>query len=194
MSIERPTPKQKRPADARRVFKGILFDAYQWPQEMLDGSTATFEVLKRPDTVEVIPVLDNGNILIVEEEQPGKAPFISFPGGRLDENETPQAAALRELSEETGYTASRVELWEATQPISKIDWAVYTFIARGCKREGEVHLDPGERITVREVTFDQMLELARQGKFWDHLAVLGYRAALDPAYLQELKEKFKPRQ
>lgn len=190
MGVIRPKSKQIRPADARKVFSGEIFDVYQWEQQMFDGSTATFEQLARPDTVEVIAVLENGKILIVEEEQPGKPPFLSLPGGRLNVDETPEDAALRELKEETGYIADSVDLWEATQPVGKIDWAVFTFIARGVKKGGEANLDAGEKITQSEVTFDEFLQIAREGKLWDHIAIEAYKAAQDREYYAVLKKKF----
>src|SRR5262249_7028087 len=105
MNIERPQPKQPLPPDAKCVFKGILFDVYQWEQKMFDGTTATFEKLKRHDTVLVIPVTTGKKIIMLEQEQPARPPFISFPGGRLEESENPLQAVHRELMEETGYAA-----------------------------------------------------------------------------------------
>ncbi len=51
MNIERPASKQPMPDHARRVFRGEVFDVYQWEQEMFDGSKAVFEKLIRQDTV-----------------------------------------------------------------------------------------------------------------------------------------------
>lgn len=186
----RPAPQQRRPADARCVFRGKIFDVYQWEQKLFDGTTATFEQLVRPDTVEVVPVLANGNILIVEEEQPGKSPFLSLPGGRIDRGEDPVAAAKRELQEETGYQCASLSLWQAVQPVGKIDWAIFTFIAHGAQKAGEQDLDAGERVTAREVSFDEFLQMARDGKLWDHLALEAYKAAQDSAYYAELKKRF----
>ncbi len=73
------------PDNAKKVFTGHIFDVYQWPQEMFDGSTKTFELLKRPDTVQIIAI-DNGELVLVNDEQPGRTPRIHFPGGRVDED------------------------------------------------------------------------------------------------------------
>lgn len=88
MEIPRPKSKQPIPDHAKKVFSGVLFDTYQWEQKMYDGSTAVFEKLKRPDTVVVFPVLGDGTVVLTEQEQPGKEPFIGAAGGRVDEGET----------------------------------------------------------------------------------------------------------
>ena len=75
MNIERPKSNQPIPPDAKKVFSGVLFDVYQWEQKMFDGSVATFEKLKRPDTVVVFPVLPNGRIILTEQEQPNDSNY-----------------------------------------------------------------------------------------------------------------------
>ncbi len=70
------------PETAERVFEGQVFDVYQWPQKMFDGSTATFEMAKRCETVTVIGVAQN-KILVINDEQPHKGLQINFPGGRV---------------------------------------------------------------------------------------------------------------
>src|SRR6185503_10507816 len=133
-----PQPKQPMPADAKLVFKGKIFEVYQWQQKMFDGSFETFERLKRSDTAVVVPITQEGEIMLIEEEQPGRPPFVTFPGGRKSGiEEDPLFAAKREFLEETGYASDDWMLWNAVQPTSKIDWAIYTFVARGCKKIGE---------------------------------------------------------
>jgi 8-oxo-dGTP pyrophosphatase MutT (NUDIX family) len=161
----RPEPGQPIPPDAKKVFSGVLFDVYQWDQELFDGSHATFEKLKRADTVSVIPVLPDGRIIIVEDEQPGRKPVITFPGGRVEPGEDPAEAVARELLEETGYAPQSLALWKAYHPVSKVDWVLYHFIARDCKKVAEPHLDAGERISVRTVTLDELIELSEDERF-----------------------------
>ena len=194
MSITRPlAKKQPIPDHAERVFKGVMNDVYQWQQEMFDGSKATFEKVKRADTVVVYGVLDDGRILLTDQEQPGKPPFVAAAGGRLDEGEDVLSAAKRELLEETGYEASEFILWDARQPHSQIDWAVYTFIAKGLKKVAEPHLDAGERITLRPVTFDELLVVTTAKGFVETEMIPTFQEArLDPAKAKQLRELFKP--
>lgn len=136
------------PENAKRVFKGQIFDVYQWPQVLFDGSTATFEMLKRPDTVQIIAVKDN-KIVMVNDEQPNRSAELHFPGGRADEEgENWLEAAKRELQEETGFTFKNWKLVAVYQPLMKIEHFAVWFVATDFQSEQAQNLDAGERIIV----------------------------------------------
>lgn len=193
MEIKRPKSKQPIPDNAKRVFKGVLFDVYQWEQEMFDGSRAVFEKLKRPDTVVVLPVLPDGKIILTKQEQPGKEPFIGATGGRVDEGEDILTAAKRELLEESGYEAEEFVLWDAQHPVGKVDWVVYTFIAKGLKKVADLHLDAGEKIELISLTLDELIEISLDKKFEEKEIIFKFlEAKFDPKKKAELQELFKP--
>ena len=92
------------PDNAQRVFKGVIYDVYQWPQTMFDGSTKTFEMLKRADTVEIIAVHDDKHVDL-NEEQPHLPLHYTLPAGRHDvpgETELASMSGRRPGAEETG--------------------------------------------------------------------------------------------
>ena len=193
MDIKRPQSKQPLPPNAKRVFKGVMFEVYQWEQEMFDGTRVIFEKLKRPDTVVVFPVLPDGKIILTEQEQPGKKPFIGATGGRVDEGEDILTAAKRELLEESGYIAEEFILWDAQQPISKIEWAVYTFIAKKLKKVSDLDLDAGEKIKLKPVTLDELIDMGGNDNFYEkEVAFELFEAKHTPAKKKELEELFKP--
>lgn len=177
------------PKNAKRVFHGVIFDVWQWPQKMFDGSTATFERLSRPDTVCVIAVVGK-KIILQTQEQPGRKPFTSLPCGRLDEDETPLHAAKRELVEETGYTSRRWKLFKQVDPHSKIVWTIYNYIARDCQKTAALSLDPGEKITNRLVSFETLLRLSDDPHFkdWD-LKFDFLRARYDKRFRSKLRKE-----
>ncbi len=166
MKIERPSSKIPLPASAERVFKGAMFDVYQWEQEMFDGSKKIYEKLKRSDTVVVFAVLDDGKIILTKQEQSSKDSFIAAAGGRVKSGENVLNAAKRELREETGYEADEFVLWKAVQPIGRIEWAVYIFIAHGLKKTFKQSLGSSEKIEVMIVDFDEFIEIALQENFY----------------------------
>lgn len=189
MTIKRPESPQPLPPNAKKVFDGIIFDVYQWEQTLFDGTVQTYEKLKRPDTVLVIPITEDGKIMILDEEQPGKKPFTSVPGGKVDPGENPLNAVKRELLEETGYEATEYALFDAFQPTSKIDWAIYTFVATGCKKTTDTKLEAGEKINMRFVSFDQFIDAAMQDQFQDdRIKFKVMEAIIYPQKMQMLKK------
>jgi ADP-ribose pyrophosphatase len=155
------------PPEAKLVFKGIIYDVYHWQQKMFDGSEATFEMLRRPDTVKVIAVKDD-KIVMLNEQQPGHTRAFELPGGRNDvESEDELTCAKRELLEETGLTFKAWRLLHVEKPLTKIDWFVYTFLATDLQNEVPPRTDPGEKITQRLVTFEECLQVSRrdEGKY-----------------------------
>jgi ADP-ribose pyrophosphatase len=148
------------PAQASRLYQGVIFDVYQWPQTLFDGSTATFEMLRRPDTVVVIPVIED-HIILLEDEQPNRGPIITLPGGRVESaDESTLAAVKRELREETGYLFERWQLVDVIQPQRKIEWFVHVYVASGACEQVDPQSDSGERITVQSLPFDDVKRLA----------------------------------
>ncbi|MDB5477810.1 MAG: hypothetical protein JWM96_305 [Alphaproteobacteria bacterium] len=178
----------KIPAHATCVFKGVIFDVYQWEQEMFDGSKSTFEALKRPDTVMVI-AMQGDQVFYAEQEQPGKAPFISLFGGRAEEGETPLEAAKRELLEETGFASEDwVELRRVSFP-GKIDWDVYYFVARGCSKVSEQKLDAGEKIEIHSISLDRFIsEIIPGDLFREYELKQEILSSFNPIIAEQLKK------
>jgi ADP-ribose pyrophosphatase len=172
----------KIPSQAKRVFKGLIFDVYQWEQEVFDGSIQTYEMLSRQDTVDVI-ALKGDKILLAHQSQPTQPDFYSLFGGRLEENEDPLVGAKRELLEESGLQSDDWELFKEYDLIHKIDWTIYTYIARNCEYVSDQKLDAGEKIEIVECTFDEFIELVLSKKF----ARSGL--LLDILYIKDNKEK-----
>ena len=156
---------KKIPDNAKKVFEGVIFDVYHWEQEMFDGTFATFEALKKRDSVTVVATVGD-KIVLNNEEQPGRDAFITLPGGMCEKEETPLENAKRELLEETGLTTDDWELWFISDPwmAAKVDWNNYFYIARNCKKTSEPKFDSGERIETKYVTFEEFLELRNNTK------------------------------
>lgn len=161
------------PDQAKRVFEGMIFDVYQWPQKLFDGSEHTFEMLKRTDTVSVICVVD-GKLLVIEDEQPHLGSRTSFPGGRVDQSDDDvEAAARREILEETGYTFKNWRLVRVWQPYRKMEWFVYVWLAWDVIDHQAAAPDAGEKITLQMVDFPALkdLVLKRTGYLGDSISI-----------------------
>jgi len=162
-----PLSSQPIPENAKKVFKGEVFEVWQWQQTMFDGSIKTFEKAKRNSSVGVLPVTTDGKIVLTIQEQPLIKSFIGLLGGVVDDGESVTHAASRELMEEAGLKAQRVDFWYSTQPVTKVEWPIYIFIARGCEKVAEQNLDSGEKIKLKYINWDEFLDLVVQDNFRD---------------------------
>ena len=172
------------PEYAKMVFKGKIFEVWQWEQRLFDGTTAIFERLKRPDTALVIATVGN-TILLSEEQQPDSKPYVSLPGGRCEQEEDPLVCAKRELLEETGYLSEDWLPFLEENPASKIQWTIHIFTARNCKKVQEVSLDAGEKIQTRLISFDEFMALADNPIFFER----ELKSILKQAQYDEKKKK-----
>jgi len=177
------------PSNAKLVFKGRIFEVWQWEQKMFDGSVETFEKLRRTNTAQVIPVVGDKILIQLQEQPDRKKSFNSIPGGRCEEGEDPLMAAKRELLEEAGYISDDWELWREENPVGKIIWTVYTYIARDCVYKQPPNLDAGEKIMTRLVSFDEFLMLSEDPAFYERkdLCCALIRARFDKKFQEEFK-------
>lgn len=178
----------KIPQHAEKVFTGKIFDVYQWEQEMYDGSTETFEMIKRPNTIEVIAT-QNDKILLSRQSQPNKHNYLSLFGGRAEEGEPALATAKRELLEESGLESRDWELFKTYEPVHKMEWQVFTYIARNCKKIAEPHLDPGEKIEVIACTFDEFIDLVQDDAYWGTEFTLDVLKMKDAGKLDQFRKQ-----
>jgi ADP-ribose pyrophosphatase len=153
------------PESASLVYSGIIFDTYQWKQDMFDGTKATFEMLRRQDTVVAICIRDN-KFVVLDQRQPNwPAAKPGYPAGRVEMGEEPLAAIKRETEEESGMRFASWRLLEVKQVESKLEWFVYLYLATDFTEEVARQADPGEQIEVRLADFAEVKALAMSGAF-----------------------------
>jgi ADP-ribose pyrophosphatase len=155
------------PENAVEVFSGKRWSVHQWQQKCFDGTTQTFETVKRPDTVVILPVMPDGNVIIEKEKQPHwKESYLNLVAGGLEEGEDPFLGARRETEEETGMVFADYHLIAINQPQGGILWTSYVFIATGFQKEIPQHLDSGEEIEVIKITPEELIAKTRKKEFY----------------------------
>lgn len=147
------------PENAECAYKGDIFEVYRWPQRMFDGSTKMFEMVRRPDSVLVVPITDDGKLMVIREEQPGRmVREMRLPGGRMDvPGETALEAVQRECEEEIGMRFNEWYYLESMQPVRKIDWYVHIFIAKSLSERVPARHDSGEKIELLQTTYEEFI-------------------------------------
>ena len=175
------------PKEAKKVFSGVIFDVYQWPQKMFDGSIKTFERIKRANSCSIIAVKGD-KILLAYEEQPDNKFYTNFCG-RQEEGESPLEAAQRELLEESGLVSDDWELYLDQKLSNKIEWRSYVYIARDCKVIQGKNLDAGERSKILECSFEEFIDIVFKDDFRNRDVTVEVGKLLHQNKLDELRQR-----
>jgi ADP-ribose pyrophosphatase len=161
---------QSRETLVQGRFLQVLRDTVRLP----DGGQATREYVVHPGAVMIIPVLDDGRVVLERQYRyPVGRAMIEFPAGKLDAGESPQACAERELFEETGYRAAEWAHAGVLHPvISYSTEFIDIWFARGLVA-GERQLDAGEFLDVFTLPVDELLAACRDGRVTDAKTLTG---------------------
>jgi ADP-ribose pyrophosphatase len=172
----------------RRVYVGRVINLDVDTVRFPDGSTGELEMVRHPGASAVVPFLSDpaGNdpqVLLIKQYRYAAGEFIyEVPAGRLDPGEAPLDCARRELREETGCTAERVEhMYTMYTTPGFTDEKIHLFMAVGLT-QGEARREADEFVEIETMSLSRALELIERGEIKDSktaLALLyaaGFRA------------------
>jgi len=141
-----------------------------------DGTETDFDYLVDEPAVVVLPFTPDGDVVVIEEwRQAVKRVNRGLPaGGVEDVDDDLREAAHRELTEETGYVADRVEHLTSIEPANGISDAIHHYyVAHDCTPDGDQQLDFNESIRVDTTTLDALKNDLRNGDVDDGRSALG---------------------
>lgn len=155
--------------DSTQVYCGKLLNVRLDRVQLPDGQESAREYIIHQGAVLVIPILDNGNLIIERQfRYPLRRAFLELPAGKIDHGEDISATAKRELLEETGYSASDWRYLGMIHPcIGYSSERIEIFLARGLRRESGQQLDHGEFLDLLEMSVDDALAAVRSGEITD---------------------------
>jgi ADP-ribose pyrophosphatase len=150
------------------VFDGTLLKVHRDVVRLPDGSQGVREHIVHPGAVAVVPMFDDGRILLERQfRYPHHRDFIEIPAGKLEPGEPKLESAKRELLEETGYTASEwTRLTTIHTAIAYTNEGIDLYLARGLK-QGERKLDQGEFLELMIVDFSAAIQMIRNEQITD---------------------------
>ena len=165
--------KPEHQVDRRELYKGKIFRLDKDTVRFPDGSESEFDIVRHPGAAAVVPFLNDPTgeepqILLLRQFRYAADGYIyEIPAGRLDAGETPIDCAARELKEETGCTADRLEpLFTMFTTPGFTDETIHVFMATGLMH-GESAREPDEFAEVVIVRLAEALELIQQGAIPD---------------------------
>ena len=159
-------------------FKGKIINMREDEVE-IGGRKTTREVCEHCDGVAVLPITDDGEVILVSQYRyPFGLEILEAPAGKVEPGEDHYDCGVRELSEETGYSAKKIEYLGFAYPSPGcLTERIHLYIARDLT-EGETHPDEGEFIEVKKYKLEEALKMCDEGKIDDaKTAILLLRAA-----------------
>ncbi len=156
------------------VFRGRLLHAKLDRVRLPNGKESTREYLVHPGAAVILPIFDNGDILLERQHRyPLRRDFLELPAGKFEADEAELACAQRELQEETGYVAAEWHYINTQYPcIGYSNERLVYFLARGLAHEGD-NLDHDEFLEIIRLPFVEALEMVRDGRIDEAKTVMG---------------------
>lgn len=160
--------------DGGEVYQGGFLKVQRDQVRLPDGREAFREYIRHPGAVMVVPLLDDDHLLLERQYRyPMGRVMLEFPAGKLDPHESPLACAIRELREETGYSAAQ---WAYAgvlhNAIAYSDEGIHIYFARQLSA-GPAQLDAGEFVECLSMTTDALDQACRQGEVTDAKTLIG---------------------
>lgn len=138
------------------------------------GEEFTREIVRHPGSVVIVPVLQEGSVCLIKNFRiaTGKH-LLELPAGTLEPQELPDVCAERELAEETGYRAGKIEALTSFYAAPGIlDERMHLFLATELI-PGDPAREPGEQIENLVVSLDEAVDMIRRGEIEDAKTIAG---------------------
>lgn len=154
--------------NSKRVYKGYLLHVWRDEVELPNGKTSIREYIRHPGAVVVVPILDNGNIVLEKQfRYSSNQVFIECPAGKIDPGESLEETARRELLEETGYQCSELIYLGKLHPgIGYTDEVIYLYEGRGLTHQ-ETDRDDDEFLEIFNIPVKEAYQMVIRGEITD---------------------------
>lgn len=160
--------RQPEIVSRRTVYQGKRIDLALLTVRPPDGRETLREVVRHPGAVVILPITDDGQVVFVRNVRVAIGQvLLELPAGTLDKGEPPADCAARELAEETGFSASRLEpLIDFHTSPGVLSERLWAFVATGLTA-GEMELDPGEQLVNELIAYDAAVRMCIDGAIHD---------------------------
>jgi len=156
------------------VYEGPVFGVRRDEVEEPGGLRTTREVVTHPGSVVVLPVLDDGRVVLIRQYRHATRQYLwELVAGRIDAGETPKRAAARELLEETGYRAKRFSVFLDVFPTPGfVEERMFILLAERLTA-GKAQPEEDEKIEARAYSMKELKQMIHRGKLRDAKSVAG---------------------
>ena len=179
MADNRPEPQPEPTVESQVIYQGRILSLRVDTVRLAGGRLTTREIAEHSDSVCVVPVDEQGNVLLVRQyRKPVEDFLLEIPAGGVEPGEDPQETALRELQEEISYSAGNVQhlasFWVSPGWCTEY---MHAYLATDL-RPASLDPDYDEAITVERVPLANVSELIHSGEIRDGKSIASLLLAL----------------
>ena len=181
------TAREKPPAErvvaSRRIHEGRIVRLREDTVELADGRGALREIVEHDEVVGIVPLDSHGEVVLVRQYRlPAQEALLEIPAGGVDGDESAMEAAQRELQEETGYRAGRLERLAGffVSPGYCTEF-IHVFLATELS-ESVMAADDDENIALERMPLARAVQLIQRGDIKDGKSIVGLLLAADRKY------------
>ncbi len=166
----------------REIYKGKVVHLFIESVTLPNATTIELEIVRHPGAAAVVPILENGKVVLIRQYRYAAGGYLyEIPAGKLSDGETPEACAVREVEEETGWHIGRLhKLTTIFTAPGFCDEQIHLYLGTGLTRCRQ-QLDPDEVLEVVEMSFDDAIKNIHDQIICDAKSIV----ALQLAYTKE---------
>lgn len=161
---------EEKTTHSERIYEGKIINLKVDEVLLPNGRSSKRELIEHPGAVALVAITVENKLVLVEQYRKAlERNIIEIPAGKIEKGEDPAYTAMRELEEETGYTAERLELIQSfsTSP-GFADEVIHVYAAIGLKKsESGAVLDEDEFVELMEVTIEEAEEMMKDNRIYD---------------------------
>ncbi|MCW5932854.1 MAG: NUDIX hydrolase [Fimbriimonadia bacterium] len=165
--------------ESELIYKGRVVSLRLDTVQLANGRTVTREIVQHRGAVAIVPLLDNSTVLLVRQyrQAVGEA-LLEIPAGTLEENESPETCAIRELEEETGYTAKLMQpMFSQYLAPGYSQEVLHVFLAEELS-EGSARPEEDEQLELVETPVSEVAPMVLDGRIRDAKTIAGLLVTL----------------
>lgn len=163
---------EEKTLKSERIYEGAIINLRKDTVTVMNG-TSQREIIEHNGGAVLAAITDEGKMVMVRQyRKPAGRLMLEAPAGKIDPGEAAERTAVRELKEETGYTAQNVKLLMSFYPsVGYSEEKLYLYLCTGLT-EGETNFDENEAIDIELYEIDELYEMVMAGKIEDGKTII----------------------
>lgn len=179
---------EEKTISSEKIYEGNILNLRRDTVTVKNGKSKR-EIIEHNGGAVIVPLTEDNEVVMVRQyRKPAERVVLEVPAGKIDSGEEPLTTAIRELREETGYTADHIRFLTKMYPsVGYSEEVLYLYLCQGLT-PGEANPDENEALDVEKISLEELYQMIMHGEIQDaktQVAILMTKALYEEGKLQE---------